>query len=569
MVNTKSSITRAAHAVGVATLFVSLFLLFGCSMKDHTHDESTMPRFTKLDMFNPHRPSFECKHEATVNPPITPEAEALFQQAQLLGSYELWPQQRNYPKMAVLYEQAMKLGHWKAQFNLAGLYLKGEGVQQDIEKALQLTEDLMKKGVPAAWDNMGAYYMGGVGPVKQDATVAYAFWQKAADMGSMAAQTYLGAKLIGIEDEPPRVWANRKVGIKMLECAFAQGYGQAAYELGSILHVITKDYPRALKVLHEGVKFGSEDSAGALSVAFRNIKPLTSNFPDIWRADRYRALADALYTNPDLRFPNLDKVLPLPPARLPQWDGKKESLINAAKAVVIVPPAPPKPAASAASQRVGRAHIPQGWVLPEKPQLDNVMLAAETTAAQESGYWLAQLLEPRLPHHTAWDAAQVPLRYSQGEPFDRSRTGLQDEDGRIVFRYLGVPVAEAPPPPPAVHPLVARGLARYIDPPVNTSGASKLWRMYLHLPTTCPQTGIWAGCVPDNHPLASVFNQWHQQVYAHRGDPFPVLQTQALGLELSAITWHWLGQSNREENEHTAFIHIEEPTWSPLRPLNT
>ena len=168
-------------------------------MKDHSQDEA-LPRFTKLEAFNPHRPDFICKHEAEVNPPISAEAEALFQQALALDNHDLWPAQRNYPKIATLYEQAMKLGHWKAQFNLAGLYLRGIGVPQNIEEAIALTEDLMRKNVPAAWDNMGAYYMGGVGPLEQDATVAYAFWQKAADMGSMAAQTYIGAKLLAASD---------------------------------------------------------------------------------------------------------------------------------------------------------------------------------------------------------------------------------------------------------------------------------------------------------------------------------------------------------------------------------
>jgi uncharacterized protein len=541
-----------------------LFTQIACHMK---HDD--LPRNMSLKAFEPHRESFTCKHEATVAPPIDPEAEQWLQQGLALTSQTLWPNQRDYPKAIQLWQQAADRKHWKAIINLASSYAHGIGVVKDTERAVQIVEAAMKLGIPAAFDMMGTFHMEGLG-VKQDASRAYAFWELAADMGSASAQAYLGEKLSGTYNDPPSFWGNRPIALQMLDCGFAQGDGKAAHELGLILSVseVSRDYPRARLVFHEGVKFGSAGCASYLASSFSSGDPPVGPARDTIRADRYYVLADALERDPDLRFPNLDKVLPLPPARLPQWDGKKESLINAAKAVVIVPPAPPKPAASAASQRVGRAHIPEGWVLPEKPQLDNVMLAAETTAAQESGYWLAQLLEPRLPHHTAWDAAQVPLHYKVGEPFDRSRTGLQYEDGRIVFRYLGTPVVEVPPPPPAVHPLVARGLARYIDPPVNTSGASKLWRMYLHLPTTCPQTGIWAGCVPDNHPLAPVFNQWHQQVYAHRGDPFPVLQAQALGLELSAITWHWLGQSNREENEHTAFIRIEEPTWSPLPPTS-
>jgi len=338
--------------------------------------DSKLPRFTRLDKFDPHRKDFVCKHEADANPPITAEAEALFQQALALVSYEKWSEDRNYAKAAQLYEQAMKLGHWKAQFNLAGLYLQGLGIEQDPEKAIELTEDLMRKGVPAAWDNMGTMYMGGIGSLKQDATVAYAFWQKAADMGSMASQTYIGQKLIGVYNDPPSFWANRTISRKMLECAFAQGYGPAAYELGADLNGndpnLGEDYSRALKVLHEGVRFGSQESAGYLSSSFRRGDKPVQGGPDTSRADRYHVLANALYHNPDLRFPNLDKVLPLPPAPLPQWDmSEPKTLIDAAKAVV--------PAASSLPQ--APAPTPQRTSQLEE-SAERGVLAAHTRVAQ-------------------------------------------------------------------------------------------------------------------------------------------------------------------------------------------
>jgi len=320
--------------------------------------DSKLPRFTRLDKFDPHRKDFACKHEADANPPITAEAEGLFQQALALVSYEMWSENRNYAKAAQLYEQAMKLGHWKAQFNLAGLYLQGLGIEQNPEKAIELTEDLMRKGVPAAWDNMGTMYMGGIGSLKQDATVAYAFWQKAADMGSMASQAYIGAKLKATHDEPPSFWGNRAIGLQMLECAFAQGSASGAFELAITLvgknPELQEDNGRALKIFHEGVKLGSQKSAGYLFASFDDgASPVTTG-PDKARARRYKILADALYLNPDLRFPNLDKVLPLPPAQLPQWDmGAPRTLIDAAKAVV--PPASSPPQAPApTSQRTSR-----------------------------------------------------------------------------------------------------------------------------------------------------------------------------------------------------------------------
>jgi len=84
-----------------------------------------LPRFTKLDRFDPYRKTFECKHQVDVVPPLSPEADRLFQQALALVSYELWPAQRDYVQMARLYERAAAMGHWKAEFNLAGLYFLG------------------------------------------------------------------------------------------------------------------------------------------------------------------------------------------------------------------------------------------------------------------------------------------------------------------------------------------------------------------------------------------------------------------------------------------------------------
>jgi hypothetical protein len=348
-----------------------VLMLTACPMQDPHSAAPVQPRFTHLDAFDPHRKDFVCKHEAEANPPFTAAANALFQQGMAASSRELWPEQRDHKLAAQLWTQAAQQGHWKAQFNLAGLYLEGLGVPQDPDKALGLTEDLMRNGVPAAWDNMGAYYMGGVGPLKQDASVAYAFWQKAADMGSMAAQAYLGEKLLGTHDEAPSFWGNRAIGMKMLECGYAQGSGKAAFELGLTLDNTDKQYARALKIFHEGVKFGSEDSASYLDSSFRHGDNLVDSRIDTARAERYFVLADALWHNPDLRFPNLDKILPLPPADLPYWDGDKQTLIDAAKPLVPAPVIQPTPG----SQRTGRAHIPDGHVLPARavpPPMENI-----------------------------------------------------------------------------------------------------------------------------------------------------------------------------------------------------
>jgi len=524
--------------LGSAAVLASVFLLTACPMQDQNSAAPVLPRFTELDAFDPHRQSYECKHEADVNPPPTAEADALFQQGMAVTGHDLWPEDRDYMKAAKIWAQAAERGHWKAQLNLAGLYLKGLGVSQDPDKALELTEGLMRKGVPAAWDNMGAYYMGGVGPLKQDATVAYAFWQKAADMGSMAAQAYLGEKLLGTHDEPPAFWGNRAIGLKMLECGYAQGSGKAAFELGLTLDNTDGRHVLALKILHEGVKFGSERSANYLGSSFRHGDELVDRRIDVARAERYSVLGDALWHNPDLRFPNLDKVLPLPPADLPYWNGDKKTLIDAAKALVPAPVIKPTPG----SERTGRAHIPDGHVLPANPAPPPIEMVGggqvipqyESTLARFTGYWLPQLLEARDAHHLQWDRAQVPQRYARGEAFEQNREGLSPHDGRVMWHYVGVPARRAAQ---ASDPRIAQGVARTtrLPAPRQTCTGS----------ATCPRTGVWFGHIKDDHPLAATFNRWDRQAYVQAGQSFPDPRDLYLDIAACDVIWLWLDNANQ------------------------
>ena len=87
-----------------------------------------------------------------------------------------------------------------------------------------------------------------------------------------------------------------------------------------------------------GTRFGNEASAVALRIMF-NIKDWDLRdkqdqaalkefgiLPDPERKHRYDQLADALDLNPDLKLARLDKVLPLPPAELPSWQGIQDAI---------------------------------------------------------------------------------------------------------------------------------------------------------------------------------------------------------------------------------------------------
>ncbi|WP_251031493.1 SEL1-like repeat protein [Paraburkholderia strydomiana] len=310
---------------------------------------SNLPRYEKLPLFDPHRKSFACVHQDKHVPAIDPQTEVWFQQALTLDSPDIYYKERDYPKIYELYLRAAERSHWKAMLNLASLIVSGyPGVpEQDPERAIGWVEKAMQLGVPDAYDMMGTYHQNGM--VRGgDATSAYAFFQRAADMGSPSAMAFLGYKMAGTYDDPGEgFWGNLAVAVPMLECAFAQGYGDAGEKLSLIYaRPNTPDAKlRALKILHESVKLGCANCAHSLASEFRGFDLSSganlAGHVDTSRADRYFVLGDVLeHYDGRLKLPNLDKILPLPPAPLPKWDGNKQTLIDAAKAVT----SPPHPA---------------------------------------------------------------------------------------------------------------------------------------------------------------------------------------------------------------------------------
>jgi hypothetical protein len=212
---------------------------------------SDLPRYEKLPLFDPHRKDFTCVYEAQQVPPLDPQAEMWFQQALAMDDPNVPIDNIDYAKVYRLYLQAADRNHWKAMLNLASLILsKRPGVpEHDPEAATQWVEKAMKLGIPDAYDRMGVYHLNRL--VKGgDATSAYAFFQRAADMGSPAAMTFLGDKMSGTYDDPRgEFWGNLPIASKMLECALAQGYGPAADKLSYIYRGTTSESKsRALHV---------------------------------------------------------------------------------------------------------------------------------------------------------------------------------------------------------------------------------------------------------------------------------------------------------------------------------
>ena len=510
------------------------------------------PRHQALKTFDPHRKDFTCVYEADAVPPIDPEAETWHQQAMYVTRSELWQNQRGWKQAEALWIKATERKHWKAMMNLASLYETGRGegaleVAEDNFRSIAIVEHAMALGIPAAFDKMGNYHATGMPTIRHNKSRAWAFWELAADMGNPQAMTHIGKALAATYDNPEEgFWGNMPVALKMLDCAVAQGFGQAAYELGITLQIADRtdggDSDRALIIHHEGVKFGSEGCANSLFSNFNNASAMVKHIKDPTRARRYKTLADALYRNPDLRFPNLDKVIPLPPALLPQWDGQPQSLIDAAKAVVPVRAPVPTPGAD----RTGREHIPPDHVLPTKPfplgsRMDNGALylpGEEGTPARYDGYWLPQLLETYVQRNVDWNSAQVPRSYIKGETLKPHRMGLGPSDDQVVWHFLGLPQRVPKPERPWQ---TLSGLLRKVPAiegtPITCSAGKN-----------CPATGIWRPVPVADHPQRKLIDPRWRQAYLQVGQQMP--DARSWGMDgIGQIVWHLL--EAEESNEIT------------------
>ena len=512
---------------------MTLTLLVACNM-DKT---KVPPHMQALAPFDPHIASFECQTETSKVPPIDAQAEDWFLEARAMEDGFIFVDDVDYKKVVQLTRQAAERHHWKAMLNLASLYVEKHDPPNGEDEAMLLVSQAMELGVPAAYDRMGTYYLNGTG-VNGDTDRAYAFFQKAAAMGNPQAMAFLGEKIdAGADGLKPGYWGNIPIAIKMFECALAQGYGTGAVEMEPMYAVprapdgtqLGRETPetrdRVLRALHEGVKGGCKYCADRLFIEFDHPGKLENMFVpfiDKARGQRYDLLGDALSFNPDRRFPNLDKILPLPPGLLPPWDGQRDSLLAAAMAVV---PTPDAPARTDASLKKGRFFLDSAYAF--RP----VQETTDALQAPFASYW-----QPTAPKDSAqvrtFLATIAPGLYSKGEAFEQLRypngTATKTIPGIVWQRVLTVRNNGG-----AVAPRTALRLSREVARPVP--------HMECDSHKECPATGTWQPWLPPGHPHEQAVNQAWRQRWLTAGQPFPDPKRDwMLPLDSAELKWHLL-----------------------------
>lgn len=275
---------------------------------------------------------FTCKKE--VQPPLSEETQQLYNYALYHDLHNMWTGEKGdevWNGLARYYRIAAANGDYKANVRLQYLLNTGR-INTDMPQTEvhNLNEELAKQLPATAYYNLYGYLDVGYG-VRTEEGGKYAYLRKAADLGSREAQYTVAEMLADIEDSEETQEAF-KFRLNLVEQLWAyaseQGLGEASGNLGSFLR-LDKRYDEALKVSHQGVKNGDSISALVLSHAFESeVQADNLNFldvsPDDERVKRYHMISSYLsrydYLQP--KVPDLDEIVPLPPAKLPKWDGK-------------------------------------------------------------------------------------------------------------------------------------------------------------------------------------------------------------------------------------------------------
>ena len=275
---------------------------------------------------------FTCKKE--VQPPLSEETQQLYNYALYHDLHNMWTGEKGddvWNGLARYYRIAAANGDYKANVRLQYLLNTGR-ISTDMPQTEvhNLNEELAKQLPATAYYNLYGYLDEGYG-VRTEESGKYAYLRKAADLGSREAQYTVAEMLEDIEDQNECEEAFKyrmSIAKDLYSCASEQGLGEASNELalGLLFH---KKYSEALIVLHQGVINGNDSSAHRLDKGFsgqyKDGDMYFLNVPeDKERSKRYNIIWNYLTDNDYLqpKVPDLDEIVPLPPAKLPKWDGK-------------------------------------------------------------------------------------------------------------------------------------------------------------------------------------------------------------------------------------------------------
>ncbi|WP_460115112.1 SEL1-like repeat protein [Pseudomonas sp. H2_D02] len=380
-------------------LLLPCLLLAACGTSDKFNFPKKDPSVKPLTEIEA-KLAFTCKHETIPAP--SAESDVLFQYARWLQKNNQLKQDKTVDlEIERLYRIASENGHFKANINLQNGAMRGR-FELSGAQHLRMSQQLIEADVATGYYFVGIFLQQGSAGLHEDADMSLRYFRKAADEGNAQAQYLVGDKLAPSDIAPD-------VARQMRRCAAEQGNGKAAQALG--INLKNKDqYQQAIEAFQLGVAAGDSASASFLYKSFSGPKPdnrlhYLGQQEDLERVERYktiwRILANYSYANPTV--PEINEILPLPPAKLPEWDGKLQWL---EARLANVPPQKPSEALISELAEAKGLEPATGKPTPSSPAFITIPQPAPTChsgqACPHTGYWIA-------------GAYDVIRRFEQGE----------------------------------------------------------------------------------------------------------------------------------------------------------
>ena len=283
---------------------------------------------------------FACVHEADHLPAIDPRADAVYRYGlhleQELGSPVDDIERPAFDRIARYYRVAAAHGDHRAGMALIDLMVRVRDIDPDNmatpwrtsreAETRQLLARMAADKVPAAIARQGGF-------AEQDWALktAVVLYRHAAELGHAHAQYRLAQLLdpdTGIGATAKASRADAKVAAELYRCAAEQGYREAFHAVGRL----SGRSDDVLAIYQRGMAAGDPASAQAMKEHLSKASNRTADSAE--RLRRYEAIRIFLidHQHEDVRMPDIDAIVPRPPAVLPPWDGAFQWAADRARA---------------------------------------------------------------------------------------------------------------------------------------------------------------------------------------------------------------------------------------------
>lgn len=306
------------------TFILSAF--FQTALPVFAEETSKMNPFKELD-------DFQCRY-AKEHTHGNKENELLYNYAYWHELHGRWPGKNieflndNLRYFRIAAANGDTIANLKLQSYLRSGKLSKKAAPDVLNEVLDLNDKLLAQNLPAAYYRKSRYIR--MGMYRGSSQDADAYLRKAADLGDKDAQYDIGRRISAQMNVPAQT---RLPYLKKLwSCSAMQGHSNAGHSLRTWLYPDREQLQKYLPNLHNAVKDGDPIVAHVLTKGF-----ITTDINnrggfigldkiDKERSERYGHIRNQLnkYSHLNPKVPDLDKIVPLPPAKLPAWDGKIE-----------------------------------------------------------------------------------------------------------------------------------------------------------------------------------------------------------------------------------------------------